>query len=374
MPMATSLVTGSTGFIGSEIVRALLHDQQMRIILLIRHKQGVSPEERFKSIVKKWDAHVPVPHEWLSRIAIVPCDLTKSEMPSITEPVDFVFHAAASTDFDAPLAYNRLANVDATRRVIELARTFPHLKRFVFVSTAFACGRLKGRIREQHRATSFNNSYEQSKFEAEDVVRQGDLPYTIVRPSVVVGNSDTGYTLHFRGFYSVARFWFMNVLPAMPVDLGANAEFVPVDYVVQATLTLSRHEEALNETFHLCNGRNVTKAKFVVNRMVHVFNIQRPRIFPPWVAKLCISRFGRLFLDRDKWLAIQQAMSVFGRHLPYLWRRGSYFDMGKTDGILRLLGVSCPPVSAYVDTMSRFCRDSYWGKKPTVKSTEPTKT
>src|SRR5437899_1298015 len=72
------------------------------------------------------------------------------------------------------------------------------LRRFTSISTAFVAGGHAGCISEDDLDVGqrFRNPYEQSKFEAERLVAhwRERLPVTVVRPSIVVGERDTGWT------------------------------------------------------------------------------------------------------------------------------------------------------------------------------------
>jgi len=81
---------------------------------------------------------------------------------------------------------------------------------FHFISSAYAAG--TDRIEcEEAPVTSgyFNNVYEESKALAENIVSQRcikeKLPYTIIRPSVVYGDSFTGRSLRFNALYYPVR-------------------------------------------------------------------------------------------------------------------------------------------------------------------------
>src|SRR5690606_28017092 len=82
----------------------------------------------------------------------------------------------------------RQVNAHGTRQLLELALRMPSLQRFVHVSTTFVCGDRAGALVEgPATAGRFRNTYERTKFEAEEAVQRAmaTLPVTIVRPSIV---------------------------------------------------------------------------------------------------------------------------------------------------------------------------------------------
>src|SRR6185312_6951808 len=152
------------GSFGRELARELLlHDCE--VFAVVRGESAVGARERLRTIV----GASPKLHAVHGDIAL--------GIPRIPD-VDAVLHGAASTAFGLPLAEARRTNVEATRNVLELASAVPGLTKLGYISTAFVAGRRTGRILEselQHDA-GFVNSYEQSKYEAELLVRASDLP------------------------------------------------------------------------------------------------------------------------------------------------------------------------------------------------------
>ena len=124
----------------------------------------------------------------------------------IAAGVGTVIHSAASVAFDLPIEEARAINVEGTRRVLDFAGAVPDLQRVAYVSTAYVAGDRRGTVYEDDRETgTFRNSYERSKHEAEAVVRSSTLPWTIARPSIIVGESTTGWTASFNVLYGPLR-------------------------------------------------------------------------------------------------------------------------------------------------------------------------
>ena len=147
---------------------------------------------------------------------------------ALAEEVGAVLHCAASIAFDLPLDEARAINVEGTREVIGFAReckALGRLERFVHVSTAYVSGKYEGTFRERQldAGQEFRNTYEQTKSEAEHVVREaGDLSPCIARPSIVMGESDTGWTPAFNVLYWPLRAFSRGLFDEIPASPSAT--------------------------------------------------------------------------------------------------------------------------------------------------------
>ena len=153
-----------------------------------------------------------------------------------------IVHCAASVSFDLSLEQARAINVEGTRRMLELAgraQELGVLERYAQVSTAYVAGTHAGRFSECDLdvGQSFHNSYEQSKFESEQLVRsRPGLPFTILRPSIVVGDRHSGWTSAFNVLYWPLRALARGLFPAVPAIASAPVDVVSIDYVADGIL------------------------------------------------------------------------------------------------------------------------------------------
>jgi nucleoside-diphosphate-sugar epimerase len=278
--------------------------------------------------------------------------------------VDYVIHAAASTDLSLPLGRARQANLFPTQRVLAAARRIPGLKRFVHLSTAYACGRRRGRITEDDGASSsFHNFYEQSKREAEAAVLASGLPAMVLRPSMIVGRSDDGYVSQMKVLYSVWRIWMMGLLPRAPVSLAAWVDIVPVDYVVAATLALMREPNAAGKVVHLVAGSDRQRAGTLLHTAARNFAVAPPPVWPVWIARA----FHAGPLNRTLPHNLRQLLDHMYWHLPYLGIKDRLFSSLRADELLEGTGVRRPAFASYGDLLFQFLKDTEWGKRPLLK-------
>ena len=140
---------------------------------------------------------------WGDRLEVVVGDIGErrlglgdADWDRLTGSVDTVFHLAAIYDLAVPLALAQRVNVDGTGNVIDFCRAASGLRRHVYVSTAYVAGRRRGTVYEHELVLGqdFKNHYESTKFQAEVWVRESmaDVPTTILRPAIVVGDSQDG--------------------------------------------------------------------------------------------------------------------------------------------------------------------------------------
>lgn len=172
-------------------------------------------------------------------------------------------------------------NIGGTRRVLELAHLAQRLGRsgrVHYVSTAYVSGRRAGAVTEDDLdcGQAFFNAYEWSKFRAEcDVQDAGRiLPVTIYRPSVVVGNSQTGWASRFLGVYQVLRWIDRGHLKTLPCRADFELDIVPADYVAEAIVTLASLHGSVGKTFHLTAGNG---NRLALEELVGIFLHERER-------------------------------------------------------------------------------------------------
>lgn len=361
------VITGGLGFVGSEMVRALLARADVeRVILLARARGGRSPAERFAKMVATWERFGGMPLD-TSKVEIMDHDLATMAPPIFTGPVDYIIHAAASTDLGERLDRARRANLFATAKLLLAARNLPGLKRFVHVSTAYVCGRRKGIIRDdENSATVFHNDYERSKWEAEECVRGSGVPYSIVRPSMVVGRSDSGFAQQMKVLYGVWRIWLLGLVRRAPLTPSAWVDIVPVDYVVEGTLALMTSAKAASRSCHLCAGRDRQQVSTLMKTAAGVFKVAVPLTWPVSVAYLFKKKPFYLLLPHS----VRELLDYMIWHLPYLTMKDRLYDTTAIDLLLSELGVHRPTYQAYGETLFRFLKDTSWGKRPALTVTD----
>jgi thioester reductase-like protein len=258
--MVGLLMTGFPGFLGSALLgRLLLRRPEARATCLVQDRHLEAARKRLVEI-EAAERHVA------GRVDLVVGDITRPSLGldasqrRLLDGVTEVWHLAAVYDLAVGPEVARQVNVVGTDRVLELCRELPDLERLHHVSTCYVSGSYAGRFGEDdlEEGQSFRNHYEETKHEAEVLVRRAmaaGLPATIYRPGIVVGDSRTGETQKYDGPYFLATF-LRRQPPVAVVPQVADPDrvrfcVVPRDFVVAAMDELSVHDKSLGRTYAL---------------------------------------------------------------------------------------------------------------------------
>jgi thioester reductase-like protein len=281
-------LTGATGFLGMEVLARLLEAGDREVVALVRAPDGESARARMDGVLAQlWRD----PSPYRDRVRPVAGDVTSPglgisavERTALAEEVGAILHCAASISFDMPLEEARHINVEGTREVIGFAReckALGRLERFVHVSTAYVSGKFEGTFRERQldAGQEFRNTYEQTKWEAEHIVRGAtDLEPAIARPSIVMGESDSGWTPAFNVLYWPLRAFSRGLFKEIPSLPSAHVDIVPVDFVADGLVRLL--DVADQGVFNLVAGRDAPFASEVVELACDRFDMPRPTVVP----------------------------------------------------------------------------------------------
>lgn len=384
------IVTGANGFVGSEVIRSLYEEFASglgqtvgQIICVVRPRFGLAPAQRMEQVFSRWLKAGVVNNTgddacfaaFLQQITCVDW----AELPAILSrcAAARVIHAAADTAFDLPLAESRRINVGLTDDLLKMleaanAARLDCVERLLHVSTAFVAGKAIGRILEHPvngmasspssvSAGQFHNAYEQSKYESELLVSASDVPWTIVRPAIVVGDSRTGFTLHFRVIYSVIRLWLRDVVPRAPLDRRARVDLVPSDHVARVLLGLARlpQDQVRGQTVHVCSGDAAPGPVDIMMAASRAFVRPPLPLSPPWVLRLLLTRPVMRLCSHQ----MREILRTVAWHMPYLGSRKRVFDNSRLRELLGSDVGSTPKFSEYGDRLFEYCAKTSWGRK-----------
>jgi len=367
----TTFLTGSSGFLGRYLAQGLL-DEGEDVVLLIRGHSHEHAEDRARAALN-----------WMgggadrligSRVTVVRGDLDRPglglstpDRGLVVERCDAFLHCGASVRFDLPLAEARAVNVEGTRAVLHLARERRHcggLKRIDHVSTAYVAGDRSDLVREGELASRVvhRNSYEQTKYEAELLVReaQADLPIAVFRPSIVVGESDFGRTSNFNVLYWPLRAYAQGYWRTLPGRRATPLDIVPVDFVRDALLALRRDPATCGRTFHLAAGPEGTMSVGDLLLLIEEFFPDRRgvRVVNPtwWMSGV------HPLLERMTFGRLRRFLQSFALYIPYAMGNPR-FDNTIMRRHLESTGIAAPHVKTYFGRLVEFCIATEWGRR-----------
>jgi len=342
------LLTGATGFLGMELLHRLLTQTDRSVVAPVRARDDHAAAARLDRVLDTLLG--PDAGTYAGRVRAVAADLeapglgrSAADRRELAAAVDVVVHCAASVAFTLPLQDARRINVDGTREVLEVAALAPALDRVVHVSTAYVAGDRPG-IAYEHEGDvgqTSRNTYERTKLEAEAVVAASGLPSCVLRPSIVVGDAQTGWTPAFNVIYWPLQALSRGLLPVIPGAPDGRADVVSVDVVADALLRLACGARE-DGTFHAVAGDLAPTAQDLVDLAGSHFGIERPPFVPIGEAPEIEERAGAF--------------------LPYFRVTGT-FDLERGRGI----GVRPRPIAELFGALMDHAVRARWGRTPIAR-------
>ncbi len=342
------LVTGFPRMIARRVTEELLSERaDVRVALLVR--------EKFLDEARSYVATL----RERARVSLVDGDcvsidlgLSGAEWRALTAELTHIQHHAHVTYEGASVRDARALNIDGTREILDLARNSPNLRRLVFESTAMVSGLRTGTVFEDEldRGQGFRTELEESRFRAERIVQRAfdDVPITVLRPSLVVGDSRTGEIDRFDGVYLMV----LLVLTA-PADLSlplpargdTPLNLVPIDYVAKASVAVMDDPGAVSRTLHLVDPAPLP-ARQVFERLSAAAGRKIPRGFIP-------ANVTRAVLRAPGLERVLRSPRAFFEQLA----TDVTYDSRTARDLLAPHKLHCPPFEHYADALVQHVRD-----------------
>ena len=313
-------LTGASGLVGRFLTRDILLSGK-KLAVLARPNKRFSAHDRVESLLRRWEAKLG---RLLPRPIVLEGDVTQSDLGLsandrqwVARHCKGVIHNAAVVRFE-PAERNQepwRTNLDGTKNVVDFARR-AELQNLHYVSTAYVCGSRSGTILESDldSGQSFKNTYEESKFHAEQLIAAADgfACKTIYRPSIIAGDSTTGYTSSYHGLMWYLRF-LATLMPMQPrdeqgrihtdIDLPISGDephnVITVDWVSAAITRLLDIPEAAGQTVHLVADAPTTFRE-VIQWCYEYFNSTGVRFVGRECERRVTSDFAEAFLDSSR--------------------------------------------------------------------------
>ncbi len=304
----TIALTGATGFLGSHLMASLLN-LGYKVIILGRPAKEEPLQERIFRLLR-WFGIA----ESVGQLEFVEIDFLKPMLgipeagyKKITAITEQIIHCASDTSFSERKRDNVFkSNVTSLESILEFAAD-ARVNFFHYISTSYVSGK-NGTICKEclSSATEFLNVYEESKALAENIIGafcgNNKLPFTIIRPSIVYGDSRTGRSLRFNALYFPLQsvkyiseiylndiknhggkkagqhgifidddgYLFLPLRIYLPKEGALN--LIPVDYFVNATMKIIDNVTS-GGIYHLTNN-SATKLEMISTYNEHFMKIK----------------------------------------------------------------------------------------------------
>jgi thioester reductase-like protein len=355
------LLTGASGLLGRYLLQELLV-QQTPVAVLVRSQRMASAADRIETILARCERLLArsLPRPVILEGGLAPEGLTigDSDRRWLADHVSRVLHSAASLKFSADAATGEpwRSNVGATTGLLAECERLG-IREFHAVSTAYVAGQRTGVVLESELDVGqpFGNVYEESKCEAEKRLRGARHldSVTVYRPSIIVGDSRTGYSSTYHGFYTPLRVAHealeriaqgraagLRFLDLLGLRGDERKDLVPVEWVAAAIARLVATPSCHGQTYHLTSARPVTVA------MIHDVFDQVLSALPHETPRRAVygEQAGTAPL-LEQWEMARQQMDVYRSY----WRDDPQFDRSNIERALADL--PCPTLDVPTLTM-----------------------
>jgi len=302
--MSTTLVTGATGFTGSNLCRRLVDDGE-RVVAWVRPTSDTAPLDDLGVECRLVDI----------------CDA--AAVRDAMGEFDTVYHIAAAFRVEhVDTEVFRRVNVEATRNMLTAARA-RGVGRLVHCSTVGVQGDIDDPPATEEYRFAPGDHYQESKLQGELLAREAateGLPLSVVRPAGIYGPGDRRFLKLFRPI-SRGRF----------VMIGSGEvlyHLTFIDDLVDGIVRAGRRPEAIGEVFTLA-GPRITTLRELVDAIADAVGAKRPRLRLPYAPVHAAS------------VVCEKACKLIGVAPPLYPRRVEFFDKDRAFDIgkaRRLLG------------------------------------
>jgi thioester reductase-like protein len=338
--------TGFPGFLGKRVAARVLADPATdEVVLLVQEQFRKTAEQALERLEPQTRAKARL---LTGDITARGLGLDADTRATLREKVTLAFHLAAAYNLALPRDVGVRVNVEGTKNVLDLLEGAPRFERLAYISTCAISGSHQGVFTEEDFDVrqSFKNYYEETKYLAEGEVRArwGRMPVAIFRPSVVVGDSKTGEAEKIDGPY-YAYMMISRGLTIVAPNSTARFHVVPIDFVVDAMLSIFAREGCVGRVFALADPAPLTFNEFF-DVSADAFGKRRPTAHLPAGVFRPIFKFPGM-----AWLSGTPKESFDYSVVPVDWQ------CPNTLKALEGTGLRCPRYPDYAKTLVAYYKE-----------------
>ncbi|MGR3931683.1 SDR family oxidoreductase [Streptomyces sp. BRA346] len=270
-----ALVLGATGFLGRHLVLALGRAG-------VRVSTASRSHESYRRLARWLDerGHEKAPAGL--RVDFAEPSLIQGACDDVTE----IYNCAGAYRFGMSADDAHRANVDSVRAVVAFAAQLPRLRRLVHVSGYRVGGQDPVHWSDERRAAAYRalGPYEASKAEADAVFQaladELGVPWSIVSPASVIGDSVTGESDQYLGLASSVQDLWRGNLPALPGDASTFVPVVAADYLARFMALLPVDDAAERASYWLLDD-DTPPLPDLLTLIAEHYRITAPRVRIP---------------------------------------------------------------------------------------------
>ncbi len=233
------LITGGTGFVGSHLIKRLrMADIPVRAVV-----RNSVRAQGLKSL----------------GVDVVPGDLSDSiSLEKAASGCERVVHLVGIIQETANATFQRV-HVEGTRNVLNAAKK-AGVRHFFFQS---ALGTRPGA----------KSAYHRTKWEAEELVRAGSIPFTILRPSLIYGPGDQ---------FTIRLSEMIRLAPVLPIIGSGTSKIQPIyiDDVISCIEKAVTSDSYLNEMYEIGGPEQLTYEEVTI-AIAGILGVRRPKLHMP---------------------------------------------------------------------------------------------
>lgn len=352
----TILLFGAAGFLGQYLLWGLLN-QGHRVIAIIRYHASWSLTNRLEIIKNNNQAvnssfHV-LDSQYQGQLKLLIGDLCNSQFgltdieyaSLLKENIQAIWNASALLKYEFKYFEEVMkTNVESLPKLLKLCNHYKDCQ-YIHISSAFILGNTQTAVdlvQEKFylhpNISNYSNCYCLSKRMAENLIYQHHLTYgtryLILRPSVIVGDSKTGFTSSNTGLYEflMAIYVLQKRKPGAYINIycasNAHLNLVPVDLCAHYCLSLAQHSKATNKIYNIVDPNPKTFAHVILshNNFLDIKIIPKP--FTELKAGnlnnldghfLKMTRMNHAFTRSDHRFSVKNASQLLGESLFTDW-------------------------------------------------------